>query len=178
LDRPTDAEGLLLQELTPMMERGTQDIATGLRLRMCLAETYLQRKMYTEAESLLANLRKASSLSGAADYTAKVNIFRNWVSLARTFHGQSRWDEALSSWRQALSALDHIGLWGSFNAGLVRCSISHALMMTGDEKESKRKFQEAMAIMASESRVCWIPLFNSQWHDFVVDYLKKVHVNK
>lgn len=177
LDRPTDAEGLLLRELTPMMEKGTQDIATGRRLRMSLAETYLQREMYTEAESLLVNLRQALSSSGAPDYTAKVNIFRTWVSLARALHRQSRWEEALSSWRQALSALDYLKLSEGLNAGLVRCSISHALMMTGHERESKQTFQEAEANMASESRVYWIPLFNSQWHDFVVDCLKKVHLN-
>ena len=177
MDRPRDAERLLLHELTPMMENGTQDIATGRRLRMSLAETYLQRKMYAEAESLLADLREAFSSSGAPDYTAKVNVFRIWVSLARAFHRQSRWQKALSSWRQALSALDYIKLSGGLNAGLVRLSIAHALMMTGHEEESKKTFQEAEANMASESRVYWIPLFNSQWHDFIVLSLQKVYVN-
>ena len=177
LDQPTDAERLLLHEPTPMMERGTQDIATGRRLRMSLAETYLLRKMYIEAESLPVNLRQAFTSSGTPDYTSKVNIFHIWVSLARALHRQSRWEEALSSWRQALSALDYLGLSGGLSAGLVRCSISHVLMMTGHEKESKRIFQEAEVNMASESRVYWIPLFNSRWHDFVVDCLKKIHVN-
>lgn len=177
LDRPTDAERLLLRELAPMTERGTQDIATGRRLRMSLAVTYLQREMYAEAEVLLANLRQAFVSSGAPDYTAKVNIFRTWVSLAMALHRQSRWEEALSSWREALSALDYLKFSGGLNAGLVRCSISHALMMSGHPWESKKTFEEAEANMASESRVYWIPLFNSQWHDFVVDSLKKVYVN-
>lgn len=177
LDRPADAQELLLRELTPIMERGTQDISTGRRLRMSLAETYLVRKMYIEAESLLADLRQTFISSNAPDYTVRVNIFRIWVSLARVSHRQSRWEEALSSWRQALSSLNCLGRSGGFNAGLVRCSISHALMMTGHEKESQRIFQEAEVTMASESRVYWIPLFNSQWHDFIVDCLKKAHVN-
>lgn len=173
LDRPTDAEVLLLRELTPMRERGTQDVATGRRLRMSLAETYLQRNMYTETESLLVTLQQAFLSSGAPDYAAKFNIFRTWVSLARTLHRQSRWEEALSKWRQALSDLNHLGLGEGFNAGIVRCSISHALMMTGHEQESKRMSQEAKGNLASKSRVYWIPLFNSQWHDFVLDCLKK-----
>lgn len=173
LDRPSDAERLLLQELTPMMEKGTQDIATGRRLRMSLAESYLQRKMYAEAESLLVDLRQAFLSSGAPDYTAKVNIFRIWVSLARALHGQSRWQEALSSWRQALSALDSIKLSGGLNAGLVRCSIAHALLMMGHEEDSARTSHEAKANMASESRVYWIPLFNSRWHDFILEKLQK-----
>ncbi|KGO72683.1 Tetratricopeptide-like helical [Penicillium italicum] len=170
LDRPDDAERLLIRELTPMMEKETQDIATGRRLRMSLAETYLQRDMYAEAESLLKNLQQAFSSSGAPDYSAKFNIFRIWVSLARASHKQSQWEEALSS-------LEHLKLGGGFDAGLVRCSTSHALMMTGHEYESKRSFQKAEENMASESRVFWIALFNSQWHDFVIDALKKIHVN-
>lgn len=176
LDRPSDAERLLLRELTPMIEKGTQHIATGRRLRMSLAESYLQRKMYVEAESLLADLRQEFLSSGAPDYTAKVNIFRIWVSLARALHGQSRWQEALSSWRQALSALDSIKLSESLNAGLVRCSIAHALMMMGLEEESTRIYQEAKANMASESRVYWIPLFNSRWHDSILEILRKIQM--
>jgi hypothetical protein len=45
LGQPLEAEKLLIQELTPMREKGTQDIATGRRLRMSLAETYLERNM-------------------------------------------------------------------------------------------------------------------------------------
>lgn len=177
LDQSTDAERLLLCELTPMRERGTQDIATGRRLQMSLAETYLQRNMYAEAESLLMDLQRAFSSSGGPDYTAQVNIFRIWVSLARASHTQSRWEEALSRWRHALSALDYLKLGGGLNAGLVRCSIAYALMMTGHEGESARMLQVAKSNMVSEPRVYWIPLFNSQWHDFIVHSLKKVNVD-
>lgn len=41
------------------------------RLRMSLAESSLQRKMYAEAGSLLADLRQAFLSSGAPDYTAR-----------------------------------------------------------------------------------------------------------
>ncbi|KAH2164661.1 hypothetical protein KXW37_007637 [Aspergillus fumigatus] len=56
LGQPLEAEKLLLHELTPMREKGTQDIATGRRLRISLAETYLERNMFAQAEELLLEL--------------------------------------------------------------------------------------------------------------------------
>ncbi|KMP09094.1 hypothetical protein CIRG_08775 [Coccidioides immitis RMSCC 2394] len=47
LGQPVEAEKLLLQELASMREKGTQNIATGRRLQMSLAETFLQRNIDT-----------------------------------------------------------------------------------------------------------------------------------
>jgi hypothetical protein len=55
----------------------------------------------------------------------------------------------------------------SFNAGLVRCSVAHTLLMTGCETDSKHILQEARTNMASEARVYWIPLFHSYRHDYI-----------
>ncbi|KAJ5842212.1 hypothetical protein N7534_012042 [Penicillium rubens] len=147
LGQPDDAEKLLQQELNPMRENRTQNSPTGRRLQVSLAETYLQR-----------------------------SIFHIWVSLARISHRKSEWVEAISCWRHALRVLDRIKLNAGFNAGLVRCSIAHALMMTG-EVGSKDLLQEGRANIASEPRVFWIPLFNSQWHDLIFDLLKKAGVD-
>ncbi|KAJ5537510.1 hypothetical protein N7513_007160 [Penicillium frequentans] len=170
LNRPIDAERLLLRELNPMVERGTENISTARRLRMSLVESYLQQEKFAEAESLLTDLRLAVSSSGAPDYTARVNIFRTWVSLGRVSHMQYRWEEALSNWRQALSTLEYLKLSEGRNAGLVRCSIAHALMMLGHTGESEKILEQAQRNMASESRAYWIPIFNSQWHDRVVNH--------
>lgn len=172
LDRPVDAEKLLLRELTPMRESGTQNIATGRRLQVSLASTYLQRNKYAEAESLLEDLRRAFSSSGGPEYTTHDYMFRVWVSLARVSHQQSHWEEALTRWRHALSASEHLKLNGGLNASLVRSSIAHALMMAGREAVGADTPREARQNMASESRVFWIPLFNSQWHAFIVANLK------
>lgn len=110
---------------------------TGRRLQISLAETYLQRNMYAEAKLLLTDLQRAFSTSGSPDYTAHVNMFCIWVSLARISHRQSEWVEAISCWRHALGVLDHLKLNGGFNAGIVRPSIAHALMMAGSETEAK-----------------------------------------
>lgn len=76
-----------------------------------------------------------------------------------------------------MRVLDHLKLDGGFNAGIVRSSIAHALMITSSETESKDILQEAKANMASEPRVFWIPLFNCQWHDFIFDVLKEAGVD-
>ncbi|KAJ5938433.1 hypothetical protein N7466_001567 [Penicillium verhagenii] len=177
IGQPDDSKNLIMQELTPMKKNGTQDIATGRRLQMSLAEAYLQRNMYSEAESLLLDVHRAVLSSGTPDYKAQVNIFRIWVSLARISHKKSHWEDALSRWRDALSVLDHLKMNKGFNAGIVRCSIAHVLMMTGNKSECADILQEARTNMASESRIFWIPLFNSQWHDFIVDSLKHVNVS-
>ncbi|KUL81633.1 hypothetical protein ZTR_09651 [Talaromyces verruculosus] len=177
LGQPVDAEKLLLPELAAMREKGTQDIATGRRLQMSLAETYLQRNMYDEAESILEDLRRAFSSSSGPDYTAQINNFHIWVSLARASHRQSHWEEALSCWTCALSTLEKIKMDRGFNAGLVRCSIAHVLLMTGHEVQGNEILQEAKMNMASESRVFWICSFNSHWHDFIVESLAKLYMD-
>lgn len=153
-----------------------QNSPTGRRLQVSLAETYLQRSMYAEAASLLTDLQRELSSSGFPDYKAHVNSFHIWVSLARISHRKSEWVEAISCWRHALRVLDRIKLNAGFNAGLVRCSIAHALMMTG-EVGSKDLLQEGRANIASEPRVFWIPLFNSQWHDLIFNLLKEAGVD-
>ncbi|RAK99392.1 LipA and NB-ARC domain protein [Aspergillus ibericus CBS 121593] len=168
LNQPSDAESLLLRELEPMREKRTQDISTGQRLQLSLAEVYLLQHRYAEAESILFALQRAFSISGAPDYTAQVNSFRVWVSLARISHLQSHWEEALPRWKSALVVLEQIGLGGGFNAGIVRCSIAHILLMTGREVEGTETLQAAKVNLASEPRVFWIAVFNSQWCDFIL----------
>lgn len=174
LGLPANSEKLIMQELSPMKERGTQDIATGRRLQMSLAETYLQRHMYAKAESLLLDLQRAFMSSDGPEYTSDVNTFRIWILLARISHAQSCWDECLARWKHALSVLERLNLDRGFNSGLVRCSIADVLFMTGHRTEAAEMFRKARADMTSEPRIFWIPLFNSQWHDFIMDRSKEI----
>ncbi|TPX20904.1 hypothetical protein DIZ76_016801 [Coccidioides immitis] len=177
LGQHVEAEKLLVQELAPMREKGTQYIATGRRLQMSLAETYLQRNMYAEAETLLYDLKRVYLSSEEPDFNVKFNKFRVWASLARVSHRQSHWEDALTRWKHALSALESLKMDKGFNAGLVQASIAHTLMETGHEMDGAHMLQKAKANMASESRVFWIPLFNSRWHDFIIDGLKGFKVD-
>ncbi|EER25229.1 hypothetical protein CPC735_018330 [Coccidioides posadasii C735 delta SOWgp] len=177
LGQPVEAEKLLLQELASMREKGTQNIATGQRLQMSLAETFLQRNMYAEAETLLYDLRRAFLSPDNLDYNAKFNGFRVWVSLARVSHKQSHWEDALTRWKHALSALEGLKLDETFNAGLVQCSLAHLMMVTGHETEATHMLQRARSNMKSEPRLFWVPLFNSQWHDFIIESLQDLKVD-
>lgn len=175
LGQPVEAEKLLLQELAPMREKGTQDIATGRRLRMSLSECYLQQNMFARAEDLLLELQRAFSSSGEPDYNAQFNNFRIWISLARKFHKQSEWEQALSCWKHALSALERLKMDGGSNAGLVRCSIAHALFMTGSETDGVHILAEARQNMESEARIYWIPIFNSQWYEYITKAMQNLY---
>ncbi|KAL5342888.1 hypothetical protein BJX70DRAFT_409220 [Aspergillus crustosus] len=168
LDQSLDAEKLLLNELIPNRERGTPNTTTGRRLRMSLAETYLQRGMYAQAEDLLFELQRALMASCELDYNARIVDFRIWNLLARNAHQQSKWEQAISRWRKALSALKGLDMDQGFDAGIVRCSIAHALYVTGHKKQGIKKRDEARENMASEHRSYWIPIFGSQWHDYIV----------
>lgn len=73
----------------------------------------------------------------------------------------------ISCWRNALSALRCLGQDKSFNAGLVRCSVAHVLLMARRETDGAYLLQEARSDMESEARIYWIPIFNSYWHDYI-----------
>lgn len=169
LDRAGDAAQLLKKELDPMVERGIHNInASGRLLQTSLAETYIQRCMFEEAERLLLNLREAFAACGEAEYSAELHVFRICICLARVFHLQARWDEALSSWLSALAALQNAKLGSGPHAGIVRYSIAHALFMMGSDLESKEMVETARTNIASKPRMFRITCFNSLWQDFVV----------
>jgi len=151
-----------------MRQRGTKDIATGRQLQLSLAETYLQRNMFVDAESLLLDLKHVTSTSGGPDYSIHTNEFRIWVCLARIAHKQGHWNDALSRWTNALKAAERIELGGGFNAGIVRYSMAHVLQMIGNKTESGALLHQAKENIASESWMFWIPAFNSKWYDFIV----------
>ena len=168
LGRSEDAEKILRQELQPMVEAGTQDIATGKRLRLSLVETYLERNMFGIAEEALLHLKEEYEVIKEPDYATSINIFRVWLGLARVSHRQGNWEDALSYWRQALAATEQLKMSNGFNAGIVRYSLAHALLMTGDSAQSDLMVAQAKQNMASEPRMFWIAGFNSKWHDYAI----------
>lgn len=166
--RANSSEMLLRRELQPMIERGTQDIATGRRLQLSLAEAFLQMDMFGKAEETLLHLKSVLQDSMSQDYTARTNIFRVWIGLARTSHRQDQWHEALARWKSALTVAELLGTREGFNTGLVLYSMAHSLLMIGDEAGSGQTLEEAKFNMAKERRLFWIAGFHSRWHDYLV----------
>ena len=168
LGRPCDAEQLLQQELEPMTQMGTQDIATGRRLRMSLAEAFFQKNIPDKAEEILLSLKAVFETMTRPDYATQIVFFRVRVALARVYHRQARWNEAQSYWAQALGVSECLKMDVGFHAGIIRYSIAHALHVQGEREKSHEMLLEAKQNLASEPRVFWIAGFSSQWHDYIV----------
>lgn len=166
---PVRAERILLDTLKPMAEANILDIRNGRRLRLSLAETYLQRHMFDQAEQLLYILKDAFDSDGQLDNLAQECVFRIWMMLARKSHMQFAWIEALSRWRKALSVFESIGYGHGAHAVIVRKSIGHALWMdgTGDENQVQRILYQAASDWGGINRIYWEPRFDSAWHDHI-----------
>jgi len=168
LGRPCDAEKLLQQELEPMAQRGTQDIATGRRLRVSLAEAFFQQNMPDQAEEILVSLKAVFEAMTRPDHATRIVFFRVLVALARVYHWQARWGEALSYWTQALRAAGCLKMDAGFHAGIIRYSITHVLHVMSEREQSHEMLLEANRNITSEPRVFWVTGFSSQWHDYIV----------
>ncbi|KAL9119009.1 MAG: hypothetical protein Q9187_004436 [Circinaria calcarea] len=169
LDRPGDAEALLMPELTRMASRGCHNVSSGRRLQLALIEGFMKRGMYDRAEENLLKLQRVYEAIADPDTLPKKGIFRVWTSLARISHSRSDWNKAISGWQQALEALDVPEWQKGFNAGLVRYSLAYALFMIGSVQESSEVLKVARMNLESEGRKFWIVGFNSYWHDFIIE---------
>ncbi|KAF8426994.1 hypothetical protein EV426DRAFT_636094 [Tirmania nivea] len=148
LGRPCNAEMLLQQELEPMIQRGTQDIATA----------FFQRNLLDKAEEILLSLKAVFETMIRPDHATQIVFFRVRVTLARVYHQQARWDEALQCWTQALGAAGRLQMNSGFHAGIIRYSMAHVLHIRGEREKSHEMLLEAKRNIASEPR----------WHDYIV----------
>lgn len=173
LGREEEAEALVQSELKAMTEDGIQDISSGRRLQRSLAETFLGRNMFPEAEKVLLHLRDLNESTTNIAPPDNLGVYRTWTSLARVAHLQSNWAEALEYWSEGLRVAERIQMSGGFNGGLIRYSMAHALLKTGDKTKSKELLEEAQENMSSESCMYWSPCFHSKWHDYIVKAMEK-----
>ncbi|KAI9847786.1 MAG: hypothetical protein M1837_001679 [Sclerophora amabilis] len=165
LHRAADAEDLLDPELKRIT--GIQSTSSGRRLQLSLTESFIQRGMYDEGTECLMKLKPIYESIPNPDIISSRGHFRVWTGLARIAHLRSQWDEALFRWREALKILETLGREKGFNSGLVRYSISHALLKLGKREESSATLSQAKIDLASEGRKYWIVGLNSYWFDFV-----------
>ncbi|KAL9585407.1 MAG: hypothetical protein Q9203_004257 [Teloschistes exilis] len=95
LRRPADSQSLVAPELKRMIDSGSQNISSGRRLQLTLAESFIRSGMFEKAEEVLSNLGKVYSTIHDPDALTQRGMFRVWASLARTAHLRYRWNEAL-----------------------------------------------------------------------------------
>ena len=174
LDRPKDAEMLLMPELTEMVRKGQQNISSGRSLQLSLVESLMKRMIYDRAEECLGSLRNLYEAISESDALTRDGLFRVWTSLARIAHFRCRWDDALVHWRKALDILDDRGVGAQSNAGVIRCAIFYTLSKLGRREESLQILNEGSFNMDSQRRIFWIVGFDSYWRDCIFQEVQEI----
>jgi len=169
LRRPADAQFLLEPELKQMIDSGSQNISSGRRLQLTLAESFIRSGMYEKAEEVLSNLGKLYGTIHDPDALAKRGMFRVWASLARIAHVGCYWDEALLNWNKASSALQSLGQQDNSHSGLVQYATAHALAKLGKMRGSSDVLAKAKDLLNSDERRYWIVGFDSYWRDYIIE---------
>lgn len=169
LQRPADAQSLLEPEFRQMIDSRSQDISSGRRIRLSLAETYIRSGAYEKAEEILSSLAKLYGTIDDPDSLAKSGILRVWASLARIAHVRCCWDEALLNWNKASSALQSLGRQNRSHFGLVQHAIAHALSKLGKVQESSDVSAKAKDFLSGDERRYWIVGFDSYWRDYIIE---------
>ena len=165
---PKEAEQLLQQELQPLIIQGNENIATGQRMRLSLAEAFLTMQMYESSEEMLNRLYDLHRSTDKPDHATRNRLLRVLIGLARLYHYQACWDRALSVWEEALSTARSLDKDSDWDTGLIRYSIAYLLHRKGNKTEGHEMLLEAEKRLRSEKRIYWIARFNSAWHDVVL----------
>ena len=169
LDRAAEAEEIISPESKKMVQAGAQNISSGRRLQLVLAESFIRRAMYHRAEEVALNLKTILEAITDPDMFAKRGIFRVLNMLARIAHFRSRWIEALELWDQTKKALEVLGRQDHSQMGLVQYAIAYALMKIGKLPESLQAFGKGKSMLEGQERRHWIVGFESYWHDYIVE---------
>lgn len=170
LEQSMDAQRLLLPELEKMRIAGSQNISSGRRLQLTLAEAFLRDGLYGKAEEILYNVRSVLGNIDAPDMIARRAIFRAWANLARIAHLTSQWDKALFYWNNADGALKVLGRQTGSQRGIVQFSIAFALFKTARIQDSVATKRIGQKNLSHEGRRrYWIVGLDSYWRDYITE---------
>jgi tetratricopeptide (TPR) repeat protein len=164
MGRPDEAEKLLNENLQIMINNKTEDLATGRRLRLSLAESLLSRQKYNDAEKVWLQLLKTYETTPRVDYATAVNKFRVLIGLARVHHMQGRWERALERWRQA----ENMDVAKKSSLALLHLSVSYLLHKLGQHSDSHAMASTALGIIDSEACSFWTAGFHSHWRESIM----------
>lgn len=167
LDQPEKGEKLLQTELEPMIRNQTHDIATGRRLRLSLAQTFIQMARFETGKIVLMELENFYDEDYSAAFTTRICLFQVYIGMARIHHRQSNWDEALKYWRLAQTSAHDLTSVKRWDIGLVQLSIAYILHRNGNVSQSHTLKIQAEYDLQSDSRRYWIAGFNSFWYGYI-----------
>ncbi|WEW61989.1 hypothetical protein PRK78_007489 [Emydomyces testavorans] len=164
LGRAQEVESLIQETLNNLVKNSEQNSIAGRHLQISLAESYLERSMFSEARTILLQVKAFLDDNALYDQFGDSVTFQVLVGLGRVCHRQKRWSEAVSYWNLAEEAARK----RQYSAGLVKYSMAHALRMSGDAKENKKLAEEAREMVKSRRGMFWITRFQSAWYDYIV----------
>ena len=169
LQRPADTQSLLDPEFKQMIDSRSQNISSGRRIQLTLAESYIRGGAYEKAEEILSSLAKLYGTIDDPDSLAQEGMFRVWTSLARIAHMRCCWDEALLNWKKASNALQSLGRQDHSHFELVQYAIAHALSKLEKIQESSDISAKAEILLENDERRYWIAGFDSYWRDYIIE---------
>lgn len=178
LGRPADAQSILIAELDCMKLTRSQNMSSGLRLQLVLAESYLRDGSHDHSKNLAHTVRSVIERSKEHGSITRRFYLRVWTILGRLAHAREHWEEALGSWRESLKILDLMQDSSGPSGAIVEFGIAYALSKQGHVHESADT--EALArthLKAEKARRYHFAGFDSYWRDTIVaEFCQKTEV--
>jgi len=168
LGRPADVQCILIPELDCMKLTKSQNMVSGLRVQLVLAESYLRDGSYDRSRELADTIRRVLERSREQTSITRRFHLRAWTILARFAYTREHWDEALGDWKESLEILDLMHHLSGPSAANVNFSIAHVLQKQGHADESAEKEAWARECLNSEkARRYHYTGFDSYWRDTI-----------
>jgi tetratricopeptide (TPR) repeat protein len=167
LNRGLDAVLFVKAELDYMTDQGTENISSGRRLKLCLAEGYLRSQRTQEAHEVLSNVKEALDVIPNPDMLAKYGIFRAYCGFAQISHMEGDYRRAQELWTQALEAGQHCGWDMDYPMNIVRYSLAHAFFELDDTEQSLQNLQSAKESLSRQGQKYWSVGLCTYWYQFV-----------
>jgi len=168
LGRPADAHRILNSELDCMKLTKSQNMISGLRLQLVLAESYLRDGSHNRSREVADTVRRVIERSREQSSITRRFCLRTWTILARIAHMREHWDEALGCWKESLKILELMHDLSGPSAAIVNFSIAHVLRKQGHIDESAEKEASARECLKSETaRRYHFTGFDSYWRDTI-----------
>lgn len=164
LGDPAEAE-----RITVLMLDDSQDYNKDRRLRISLAEAHLCQGSFRAAEDICQKLKGSYESITEPGKVARMGYLRVSTILARIYHFESRWDDALSQWRNALEAAEKCEWEEGFVEWVILYSISDVKIKLGELTESKQYFTRASILFEKAGRQHWFSVLGTKWIAWVGD---------
>ena len=167
LERANDAATIVESELSFMARKGVENIGSGRRLQLCLAEAYIKQARFKEAEETLIGLQAVIEDIPEPDLINKSYLYRIFYGLARLAHLNLETEQAIEYWRKALEAGIKCGWKTGYPMNILRYSLAHALYKQGDIKQSSEQLDIANANLDADDIKYWTVGLSTYWYRYV-----------